>query len=61
MGKRSKIGRPPLPRDQKKRHLIAFKLDDAEVEALKQKAKELGISKSEAIREAINRFIGRTG
>ena len=55
MAKR-KRGRPALPKGEKKRHIIAFKLDDAELAALKRKAKKLGISKSEAIREAIKKF-----
>ncbi len=57
MAKR-KRGRPALPKGEKKRHLLAFKLDDAELAALKRKAKKLGISKSEAIREAIKKFAG---
>ena len=48
-----------MPKDRKKRHLIAFKLDDGELAALKRKARELGLSKSEAIRQAIQRFTGR--
>ena len=55
MAKR-KRGRPALPKGEKKRHIIAFKLDDAELAALKRRAKKLGISKSEAIREAIKKF-----
>ena len=53
------MGRPPLPKGKKKRHIMAFKLDDAELAALKRKAKQLGLSKSEAIRAAIGRFVGR--
>lgn len=53
---KKKRGRPPLPKGQKKRHIIAFKLDDGELAALKRKARQLGVSKSETIREAIQRF-----
>ena len=51
-----KRGRPALPKGEKKRHIIAFKLDDAELAALKRKAKKQGVSISEAIRDAIKRY-----
>ena len=57
MTKKAKIGRPRLPKTEKKRHIVAFKLDDSELAALKRKARELGLSKSEAIREAIVRLV----
>ena len=57
VAKRKRMGRPPLPRRDRKRHVIAFKLDDGEIAALKRKARELGVSISETIREAIRRFV----
>lgn len=57
MAKKAKMERPPLPKAEKKRHIVAFKLYDAELTGLKRKARELGLSKSEAIREAIKRLI----
>lgn len=52
-----KMGRPPVPKGKQKRHFVAFKLDDSQVVALERKAKALGLSKSDAIREAIRRFV----
>jgi len=52
-------GRPPLPKSEKKRHVIPFKVDDRELRDLDRKAKELGLSRSEVIRLAIRKFIGK--
>ena len=52
-------GRPPVPKTEKKRHVIPFKVDDGELRELDSKAKELGVSRSEVIRLAIRRFIGK--
>jgi hypothetical protein len=52
-------GRPPLPKKEKKRHVIPFKVDDRELRELDRKAKELRVSRSEVIRLAIRRFFGR--
>jgi len=46
-------GRTPVPKSEKKRHVIPFKVDDSELKALDRKAKELGLSRSEMIRLAI--------
>ena len=52
-------GRPPLPKTEKKRHVIPFKVDDRELRELDRKAKELGVSRSEVIRVAIKKFTGK--
>jgi hypothetical protein len=52
-------GRPPVPKSEKKRHVIPFKVDDVERKALDRKAKELGLSRSEMIRLAIQKLIGK--
>ncbi len=54
---KTRMGRPPLPKGEKKRHLIPFKVDDDELKALDRKAGELGVSRSELIRDAIERVI----
>ena len=53
-----RMGRPPLPKRERRRHLIPFKVDDDELKALDRKARELGVSRSEVIREALGRVIG---
>lgn len=53
--------RPPLPKPEQKRHFVAFKLDDAQFVALERKAKSLRLSKSDAVREAIRRFVESEG
>jgi len=59
MGKNKKrMGRPPLPKREKKRHVIPFKIDDADLKALDSKARELKLSRSEVIRKAIKRLLG---
>ncbi len=58
MKKRNTRGRPPLPKGEKKRHFVALKLDDAELKALDKKAKELGLSRSEVIREGMKGILG---
>ena len=58
MAKKKRMGRPLLPKAEKKRHILAFKLDDTELSALKRKARSLKISVSEAIRQAVKRFAG---
>jgi len=57
MIKKKKMGRPPLPKNVKKRHIIAFKIDDAELKALDKKARELRLSRSEVIREGMKRMV----
>ncbi len=52
-------GRPPLPKAEKKRHVIPFKVDDRELRELDRKARELGLSRSELIRLAIRRLWGK--
>ena len=52
-------GRPPVPKSEKKRHVIPFKVDDSELKALERKAKELGLSRSEMIRLAIQKLTGK--
>ncbi len=59
MTKQAKMGRPPLPKAEKKRHIVAFKLDDEELKAIDRKAKELGLSRSELIREGIKLILRR--
>lgn len=49
-------GRPPVPKSEKKRHVIPFKVDDSELKALDRKAKDLGLSRSEMIRLAIQKL-----
>lgn len=51
--------RPPLPKTEKKRHVIPFKVDDKELRNLDRKAKDLGVSRSELIRLAIKRLLGK--
>jgi hypothetical protein len=57
MRKKKKRGRPALPKGEKKRHIIAFKIDDAEMKALDRKARELKLSRSEVIREGMKRIL----
>jgi hypothetical protein len=52
-------GRPPVPKSVKKRHVIPFKVDDAELKALDRKAKDMGLSRSEMIRLAIQKLTGK--
>ncbi len=52
-------GRPPLPKTEKKRHVIPFKVDDKELRDLDRTAKELRLSRSELIRLAIKRLLGK--
>ena len=52
-------GRPPVPKSEKKRHVIPFKVDDSELKALDRKAKDLGLSRSEMIRLAIQKLTGK--
>jgi len=52
-------GRPPLPKTEKKRHVIPFKVDDRELRDLGRKAKELGLTRPELIRLAIKRLLGK--
>ena len=59
MGKKRGRGRPALPKSEKKRHLVNFKLDDGELKALDRKARELGLSRSEVLREGMKRIVGR--
>lgn len=58
-GEGRKPGRPPVPKSEKKRHVIPFKVDDSELKALDRKAKELGLSRSEMIRLAIQKLTGK--
>ena len=57
MGKKARMGRPPKPKSEQKRHFVGFKLDDADLAALKRKAKSLGLSLSDTIRDAVRRFV----
>ena len=57
MTKKKKVGRPPLPKSEQKRHFVGFKLDDSEFTMLKRKAKALGLSLSDTVRESVRRFI----
>ncbi len=57
MRKKRGRGRPALPKGEKKRHMMSFKVDDAELKALDRKARELGLSRSEVIREGMNLII----
>ena len=52
-------GRPPLPKTEKKRHVIPFKVDDRELRDMDRKAKELGLNRSELIRLVIKRLLGK--
>jgi len=45
-----------VPKSEKKRHVIPFKVDDSELKALDRKAKELGLSRPEMIRFAIQKL-----
>ena len=56
---KSRMGRPPLPKGEKKRWVIPFKVDDAERKAIDRTAKELGVSRSELIRDAVMRVVRR--
>ena len=57
MKKKRKRGRPPKKKSEKKRHMINLKVDDAELKALDDRAEELGISRSDLLREAIRRVM----
>ena len=48
-----------MPKSEKKRHVIPFKVDDSELKVLDRKAKELGLSRSEMIRLAIQKLTGK--
>jgi metal-responsive CopG/Arc/MetJ family transcriptional regulator len=52
-------GRPPLPKAEKKRNVINLKVDDAELKAIDRRAKELRLTRSELVREAIRRILSR--
>ncbi len=52
-------GRPALPKGEKKRHVINFKVDDSELRMLNRKARELGLSRSEVLREGMKRLFGK--
>jgi hypothetical protein len=54
--KKKRRGRPPLPKGEKKRHIIAFKIDDGELKALDKTARELKLSRSEVIREGMKKM-----
>ena len=56
---KSRMGRPPLPKGEKKRHVIPFKVDDGELEAIDRTARELGVSRSELIRDAVMGVVRR--
>ncbi len=58
MAKKKKMGRPPLPKNEKKRHIVAFKVDDGELKAIDRKARELKLSRSEVVREVVMKFVG---
>ncbi len=51
-------GRPALPKGEKKRHMLNFKVDDAELKAIDKKARELGLSRSDVIREGVKKILG---
>lgn len=53
MGRKRGRGRPPKPKAERKRHMLNFKVDDAELKAIDRKAMELGLSRSEVIREGM--------
>jgi hypothetical protein len=52
-------GRPPVPKGEKKRHVIPFKVDDTELRELNRKAGELGLTRSELIRLAVKKLVGK--
>jgi len=52
-------GRPALPKGEKKRHVVPFKVDDTELRELNRKARELGLSRSEVIRLAVKKLLGK--
>ncbi len=56
--KKPTMGRPPLPEAERKSHPIVVRLEPGDLSALERKARELGISRTEAIRKAIKRFAG---
>ena len=58
---KSRMGRPPLPKGEKKRHVIPFKVDDGELRAIDRTARELRVSRSELIRDAVMGVVGRRG
>ena len=58
---KSRMGRPPLPKGEKKRHVIPFKVDDGELKAIDRTARELGVSRSELIRDAVMGVVARRG
>ena len=56
--KGKKLGRPPLPDAVRKTQPVVVRLDPKDLAAIERKARSLGLSKTEAIREAIKRFAG---
>ncbi len=54
---KKKVGRPRLPGGEKRKHVVVSKLNDDEMKALRRRAKDLGLSRSETVREAVRRFL----
>ena len=50
---KSRMGRPPLPKGEKKRHVVSFKIDDGELKKIDRTARELRVSRSTLIRNAV--------
>ncbi len=58
MVRKKRTGRPPLPKREKRRHVIPFKLDDGELKELKRCTRKLGMSRSDVIRKALSQLCG---
>ena len=51
---KSRMGRPPLPKGEKKKNVVSFKVDDGELKAIDRTARKLGVaSRSDFIRDAV--------
>ncbi len=59
MSKKRGRGRPPIPKAERKRHMLSFKVDDSELKDLDRKARELGLSRSDVIREGMRLVLGK--
>ena len=57
---KSRMGRPPLPKGEKKKNVVSFKVDDGELKAIDRTARKLGVaSRSDFIRDAVKGVVRR--
>jgi hypothetical protein len=58
-GSKPRMGRPPIRKSERRRHVIPLRLDDAELRALDTRAAQLEVSRSQFIRDAVMGALGR--